>query len=79
MLTRLLPTAMSVNGEAKGCWKCWPEWLDSELLQHWRQVLGAWIVFFVTAGLTYHAPPVMLSAIKAELLGKMARKSGSIE
>ncbi|CAK9051121.1 Monocarboxylate transporter 13 (MCT 13) (Solute carrier family 16 member 13) [Durusdinium trenchii] len=57
---------MSVNGEAKGCWKCWPEWLDSELLQHWRQVLGAWIVFFVTAGLTYHAPPVMLSAIKAE-------------
>ena len=65
----LLPdfAAMTGDVESKRCGQCLPPWLaDSELLRNWKQVLGAWIVFFITAGLTYHAPPVMLNSIKVE-------------
>ena len=38
---------------------CLPAWLKaSELVRYWQQLCAAWIVFFVTAGLTYQAPPV---------------------
>ena len=47
--------------------RCLPQWLrGSELLRYWKQVLAAWIVFFVTAGMTYQAPPIMLDAIRKE-------------
>lgn len=46
---------------------CLPEWLrGSELLRYWKQVLAAWLVFFVTAGMTYQAPPIMLDAIRRD-------------
>lgn len=38
-------------------------WASQELYQHLGQLVGLWLVFFVTAGLTYHAPPVMLRSI----------------
>eukprot|EP00435_Cladocopium_sp_Y103_P060110 s647_g21.t2 len=47
--------------------RCLPGWLrGSELLRYWKQVLAAWIVFFVTAGMTYQAPPIMLDAIRRD-------------
>lgn len=46
---------------------CLPGWLrGSELLRYWKQVLAAWLVFFVTAGMTYQAPPIMLDAIRRD-------------
>ncbi|CAE7938086.1 unnamed protein product, partial [Symbiodinium sp. KB8] len=37
-----------------------------ELVLHWKQLTSIWIVFFVIAGVSYHAPPVMLPAIMDE-------------
>jgi len=54
-----------VSETSKPC--CLPAWLKaSELLRYWQQLCAAWIVFFVTAGLTYQAPPVMYAAIIKE-------------
>ncbi|CAJ1330843.1 unnamed protein product [Effrenium voratum] len=50
------------TGSAKKC-----AWLlQSEIVRNWKQLLGVWVTFFITAGMTYHAPPVMLPAIMAE-------------
>jgi MFS family permease len=38
----------------------------SELLIHWRQILGAWLAFLVTAGATYHTIPVLLPQLARE-------------
>ena len=37
-----------------------------ELLLHWRQMAAIWVFFFLVAGGSYHAPPVMLPAIMEE-------------
>ena len=37
-----------------------------ELVLHWKQLTSIWIVFFVIAGVSYHAPPVMMPAIMDE-------------
>ena len=49
---------------------CLPAWLQaSELIRCWQQLCAAWIVFFVTAGLTYQAPPVSWLAILENMCG----------
>lgn len=64
----MLPS-VNVEDSSASKFACLPVWLrGSELLRYWKQVLAAWIVFFVTAGMTYQAPPIMLDAIKKEFL-----------
>ncbi|CAE7650658.1 ybfB [Symbiodinium sp. CCMP2456] len=38
----------------------------SEFVLHWKQMFSIWVFFFVTAGVTYHTPPVLLPAIMQE-------------
>ena len=49
----------------------------SELLLYWKQMFSIWVFFFVTAGVTYHTPPVLLPAIMQEFLGRQTEAFGA--